>query len=104
MPISGKPDFQLGSGFWASTLEQDHHELLRYFSARAQEILAGLPACLPDNDRLELIVRGAVEARFLFFVAALADPTTEDLDEYFDHFVISSVSGIPDLGEERHDH
>jgi hypothetical protein len=99
MHISGKPYFQLGSGFWASTLEQDHHELLHYFSARAQEILARHQACLPDDDRLELIVRAAVEARFLYFVAAMNEPTTADLDGYFDQFVMQSIAGIPDFNE-----
>jgi len=99
MHISGKPYFRLGSRFWASTLKQDHHERLHYFSARAQEILARHQACLPDDERLELIVRAAVEARFLFFVAALTEPATEDLDEYFDHFVICAGAGIPDFSE-----
>ena len=100
MHISGTPYFQLGSGFWASIVEQDHHdELLHYFSARAQEILACHQARLPDDDRLELIVRAAVEARFLYFVAAMNEPTTADLDGYFDHFVIYAATGIPDFSE-----
>ncbi len=99
MHISGKPYFQLGPGFWASTFEQGHLELLHYFSARAQEILACHQTCLPDDDRLELVVRAAVEARFLFFVAALTEPTTEYLDRYFDDFVIRAVADIPDFSE-----
>lgn len=86
-------------GFWASTPEPHHYELLRCYSARAQELLACHQACLPDDDRLALIVRAAMEARILYFVAAMNEPTTEDLDGFFDEFVMRSVSGILDFNE-----
>jgi hypothetical protein len=103
MYISARPHFQFGSGFWASIPEQAHHELLQRYSARAQELLACYQACLPDYDRLELIVRAGMEARSLYFVASMNEPTTEQLDGYFDDFVMRSVSGVPDFYEARDD-
>lgn len=44
-----------------------------------------------------------MEARALYFVAALKEPTTEDLDRYFDLFVICSVFGIPNFSEAPHE-
>jgi hypothetical protein len=44
-----------------------------------------------------------VEARTLIFVAALTEPTTEDLDRYFDRFVICSVLGIPDFNKAQYE-
>jgi hypothetical protein len=93
MNISTQPLFRLGSGFWGSVPEPFHHELLGHYAARAQELLAGQQACLSDDDRLQLIVQAALEARALYFVASLNEPTTDDLDRYFDEFVIWSVSG-----------
>jgi hypothetical protein len=40
-----------------------------------------------------------MEARQLYFVAALQEPATEDLDQYFDEFVIWSVFGSPTATE-----
>ena len=94
MHSSGTPYFQLGSGCWANTRQQDRHILLRQYTKRAQEILISHRACLPDDDRLRLIIEAAMEARGLFFVAAMAEPTTEELDQFFDQFVTQSVSGI----------
>jgi len=95
MNISGTLHFQPGSSnSWASTAEPIHCDLLRQYTNRAQEILISHRACLPDDDRFRLIIEAAMEARGLFFVAAMAEPTTEDLDQYFDHFVIQSVFGI----------
>lgn len=93
MHISGKPHFQLGSGFCASTLEPNHYEVLRCYSVRAQETPACHQACLPDDDRFALSVRPAMEASLLFFLASINEPTTYDLDRYFDHFVTQSVAG-----------
>jgi hypothetical protein len=99
MQILGTPHFQPSSSFsWASTAEPIHHDLLRQYTKRAQEILISHRACLPDDDRFRLIIEAAMEARGLFFVAAMAEPTSEDLDQYFDHFVILSVFGIAGTG------
>jgi hypothetical protein len=94
MHTSGTPHFQLGSGFWANTPQQDRHELLGHYTIRAQEALTCLRACLPSDDRLRLIIEAAMEARGLFFVAAMAEPTTEDLDKFVEQFVTQSVFGI----------
>jgi hypothetical protein len=95
MYISARPHFKLGSlSFWASIPEPTSHELLHHYTTRAQVLLAGCQKCLPDDDRLQLIVQAAMEARALFFVATMTEPTTEDLDVYFDNFVIQSVFGM----------
>jgi hypothetical protein len=99
MYSSATPSFQLGLGFWDSIPQTFHHRLLRLYAIRAQELLARHQACPPDDDRLELIIRAAMEARFLHFLAAMKEPTTEDLDEFFDYFVIQSVCGILDSNE-----
>lgn len=70
---------------------------------RARELLIRLQVCIPDLDRLHLIVEAAMETRLLYFSAALSEPTTDDLDEYFDHFVICSVLGIPDFNEAQYE-
>ena len=95
MHFSGTPHFRPGSSFFsASAAEPIHRDLLRQYTNRAQEILISHRACLPDDDRLQLIIEAAMEARGLFFVAAMAEPTTEELDQFFDQFVTQSVSGI----------
>src|SRR5208282_3663907 len=96
MHSSATTHFQLGTGFWASIPQTIDHELLRHYTARAQELLARHQERIPNEDRLHLIVQAGMEARALYFLATLAEPSTEDLDGYFDHFVISSVSGTPD--------
>jgi hypothetical protein len=103
MPNSAPPHFLLGPGFWASTNEPAHHDLLHRYTTRARELLACIHEFIPDDDRLLVIVQAAVEARALFFVAALAEPTTADLDECFDRFVMRSVAGIHDFNEASHE-
>ena len=103
MPISAPPQFRLGPGIWASTPEPAHHDLLHHYTMRARELLARLQECIPEDDRLHVIVKAAMEARALYFVAALTEPTTDDLDGYFDHFVICSVVGIPDFNEAQNE-
>jgi hypothetical protein len=104
MHSSATTYFQLGTGFWASIPQTIANELLLQYTVRAQELLARHQERIPDDDRLDLIVQAGMEARALYFVAALTEPTRLSLDEYFDRFVICSVSGIPDFGEVRHDH
>ena len=99
MSISAQPYFQLGSGFWASTLKQDQHELLHQYTMRTHGLLAHNQECTLDDDRLRVIVKAAMEARALYFVSALQEPSTGDLDRYFDLFVICSVYGIPHFNE-----
>jgi hypothetical protein len=102
MRVSAPSHFQLGPGIWASIPEPAQHDLLQHYIKRARELLARLQECIPcipDDDRLRVIVKAAVEARALYFVAAMTEPTTDDLDGYFDHFVICSVLGIPDFYE-----
>jgi hypothetical protein len=103
MPSSAPPQFRLGPGFWASTPEPAHHDLLHRYTVRAQELLARLQEFVPDDERLLIIVQAAVEARALYFVAALVEPTTADLDEYFDHFVMRSASGIHGFNEAQNE-
>jgi hypothetical protein len=103
MHSSAAPHFQLGSGFWAPIPEPIHHDLLHRYATRARELLARHQARIPDDGRLHLIVQAAMEARALYYAATLAEPTTEDLDEFFDHFVICCTSGISGFGEERDD-
>jgi len=100
---SAPSHFQLGPGVWALTPEPVHHDLLHRYTVRARELLARLQACIPDDDRLLVIVQAAVETRALYFVAALNEPTTADLDECFDQFVIRSASGIHDLNGARNE-
>ena len=102
MPNSTPPQFRLGPGIWASIHDPAHHELLKHYTRRARELLERLQECIPEDDRLRVIVKAAVEARTLIFVAALAEPTTNDLDGYFDDFVIRSVLGIPEFNEAQY--
>jgi hypothetical protein len=44
-----------------------------------------------------------MEARALFFNATMTEPTTEDLDVYFDNFVIQSVFGMAGFEGDNHD-
>ena len=93
MKSSTMPHFQLGPGFWACIPQQIHDALVRRYITRAKELLADCQECLPDDDRLKLIVEAAIEAQGLHHVAALLAPTTAELDTYFDHFVLSAVFG-----------
>jgi hypothetical protein len=101
--MSTPPHFQLGAGIWASIPGPAHNDLLQYFIKRARELLARLPEYIPDDDRLRVIVKAAMEARALYFVAAMTEPTTDHLDGYFDHFVICSIFGIPDFNEAHYE-
>jgi hypothetical protein len=93
MKSSTLPRFQMGPGFWAYTPQEDRSSHLRRYTARAKELLADCQECLPDDDRLQLIVEAAMEARGLHYLAALLEPSTTELDTYFDHFVLSAVFG-----------
>jgi hypothetical protein len=44
-----------------------------------------------------------MEARALFFVAALTEPTRQDLDRFFDDFILFSASGISGFDEAAHE-
>lgn len=103
MPNSAAPNFLLGPGIWASIPGPVHHELLNCYTLRARGLLIRLQVCIPDLDRLHLIVEAAMETRLLYFAAALSEPTTDDLDGYFDHFVVCSVLGISDFNEAQYE-
>jgi hypothetical protein len=102
MPSSAPPQFRLGPGIWASTPEPVLHNLLHRYAVRARKLLARFLDCIPDNDRLQLIVGAALEARALFWAAAVQEPSTEDLDQFFDEFVTRSVAAH-DSNEARND-
>ena len=76
MHISASPYFQLGLGFRATTPEHLHRKLLYHYSTRAQDLIIRRQTRLPDHDRLQLIVEAAMEARALYFVAAMNEPST----------------------------
>jgi hypothetical protein len=76
--------------------------LLGQYAARAKDLLSLHTESQLNDGRLQLIVEVAMEARALHFVAALQEPTTEDLDRCFDLFVICSVFGIPNFDEAPH--
>jgi hypothetical protein len=99
MTISTPLNFQLGSGFWACIPQQSCSLLLGQYAARAKKLLPRHSESQLNDGRLQLIVEAAMEARQLYFVAALQEPTTGDLDRYFDLFVICSVFGIPNFNE-----
>ena len=103
MKNSTLPSFQLGPGFWACIPQQFHSSLLRRYTGRAKELLSDCQACPPDDDRLQLIVAAALEARLLLFASAFWDPSAEDLDAFFDQFVLWSVSGSPASSEVTHE-
>src|SRR6202163_2841030 len=96
MTISAQLNFQLGSGFWACIPQQSRGSLLRRYAARAKELLPRHTDCQLDDGRLQLIVEAAMEARQLYFVAALQEPSIGDLDRYFDEFVILVRIRLPD--------
>ncbi len=93
MTISASLNFQLGPGFWACIPQQSRRLLCEQYAGRAKDLLSGKPECLPDDGRLRLIVEAAMEARQLCFVAAVREPSSEELDCRFDEFVIWSVFG-----------
>ena len=103
MTISAQLNFQLSSGFWACIPQQSRSSLLRQYTARAKELLPRHTECQLDDGRLQLIIEAAMEARTLYFVAALNEPATDDLNRYFDLFVICSVFGIPNFNEAPHE-
>jgi hypothetical protein len=82
-----------GSRFTPDIAEQINDELRLQYAARAQELLLACHLAVPsDYCRLTIIVDAGLEARALYWVAALHQPPTEDLDKYFDEFVIRTVS------------
>jgi hypothetical protein len=101
--ISAQLNFQLSPGFWACIPQQSRSLLLGQYAARAKELLPRHSESQLNDGRLQLIVEAAMEARQLYFVAALQKPTTEDLDWFFDCFVICSVFGIPNFNEAPHE-
>lgn len=99
MTISASLNFQLGPGFWTCIPQQSRSSLLRQYVERAKVLLPRHTESQLNDGRLQLIVEAAMEARQLYFVAALQEPATEDLDQYFDEFVIWSVFGSPTATE-----
>jgi hypothetical protein len=93
MTITVPLNFQLGPGFWACIPPQSRRLLCQQYAGRAKDLLSRNQESLPDDGRLQLIVEAAMEARQLCFVAALREPSTEELDCRFDEFVIWSVFG-----------
>jgi hypothetical protein len=72
---------------------------MRQYAKRAKELLPRHIESQLNDRRLQLVVEAAMEARQLLFVAALQEPTTEDLDRFFDSFVICSLSCSPNFSE-----
>lgn len=64
---------------------------LHAFTERALNIFAEYDLKPPKEDRLNLIVTAALEARSLLFAAALNEPDNFGLEIFFDQFVLQCV-------------
>jgi hypothetical protein len=86
--------FNLGPGIWAELSPDNRIDVLRHHMKRAWRVLADTHLPLPNPDpvhRLELVVMAAAEAEALFFSAAIVEPTSEDLDEFFADFICRAL-------------
>jgi hypothetical protein len=68
-----------------------HCGSLRAFTERALNIFAEYDLKPPKEDRLNLIVTAALEARNLLFAAALNEPDNFELEIFFDQFVLQCI-------------
>lgn len=90
-----QPSFNLGPGFWAGLPIPERQYLLERYRARATRVFGGLAVAPVAKPRLDVLVMAAVEAVHLFFTAALCEPTPDDLDAFFDHFITRSMNDTP---------
>jgi hypothetical protein len=60
----------------------------------AVNTLAEYDIALPEHQFLETIVRAALAAQHLFFSAALHEPTGNELDLFFEDFVLHCIPRI----------
>jgi hypothetical protein len=58
----------------------------------AVNTLAEYDIAIPDHQFLEVIVSSAVAAQYLFFTAALHEPTENELDQFIEAFVLRCAS------------
>jgi hypothetical protein len=57
----------------------------------SRQILAAHDLASPDRDRLILVVEAALAAQSLWFAAVLHEPSTAELYEFFEEFVLRCV-------------
>jgi hypothetical protein len=69
-----------------------HHSSLATYFRNALQILSEHDLAIAEFDRLTLIVKTALTAQSLFFAAALHDPDTAELYDFFEEFVLRCVS------------
>jgi hypothetical protein len=86
--------FNLGPGIWAELPANIRADVLRHHMHRAWRVIAENHLPLPNPDpvrRLELMVMAAAEAEALFFSAAIAEPTSDDLHAFFADFICRAL-------------
>ena len=78
--------------------QRSHESVPYYYVALAIEVLAERDLDIDENDRLDLTVRLALQARDLFYASALYEPSDVELDRFFQEFIVRSF--IADLYQE----
>lgn len=99
--LPSAPVFRVGSSFWAEVPADARRDLLMHYADLAGEIIGDHDLPVPDRDRLELVVRAALEARLLFYSACIQDISRDELDEFFLDFVVRAVAPGQAIGDER---
>jgi hypothetical protein len=56
---------------------------------RALSVFADNDLVAPEHDHLEMIARFAVQAQWLFFAAAMHAPDEDQLNHFFNEFVLA---------------
>ena len=84
-PLSpNTPTLRLGLGYWATVPEGQRADVMRHHLQRASRLAEDYQLPLPASQkRFELTVLLALEAEWLFFTAAIFEPTSDDRDMFF---------------------
>ena len=82
-----------------SSIDRDIAPVVLYkYVAMAIETLAEHDQDIEESSRLYLTVQLALQARDLFFTSALYEPSNDELDQFFQSFIVRSF--IADLYQE----
>ncbi|SRR6266496_722307 len=92
--------FHLGPGYWGFIPAEVRQCVLANYIERAADLIDSLQSGRTDVDRVALVVQTAAEATLLFFTAALHEPSTEELQLFFDDFVFKAVGQGAELEHE----
>lgn len=97
MPIAAgfNPPIQLTSLSSPSSTERTDSPVPYQYVAMAIEALAEHDLDIEQSDRLNLTVQLALEARDLFFVSTVYEPSDDELDQFFQSFIMRSFIADP---------